>query len=153
MAMRWNPEEEAPFCFPSFIFQGTLFKDYQSYVTIHRYPHTHLAQTWHSSACRHSSLGDVAISGIKLYILFIQPPTLSYLSPRVPQCAEADFNSPYILASILPQTFIVYIVPPLWFTKVKITCQYLKANGRNWTADMYFIKLYYLAVINNQLIV
>lgn len=41
---------------PPLVFQWTLFKDYQSHVTIHLTVLTH-AQPWHSSACRHSSLG------------------------------------------------------------------------------------------------
>lgn len=91
---RWNPEEEA-----SIVFQETLFKDYQSHVTIHHSPHTHThihthAQPRHSSACRHSSPGDVAISGIKHPVHPVLHFLLVLLLSLAAKRAEADFNSP-----------------------------------------------------------
>lgn len=88
------------------LFQETLLKDYQSHVTIHHYHRTHLTNKHrHSSACRRSCLGDIAISGMKVYIRLIQTPP-----PPPLRCVVSVSLCP----SVLRQSYIVYFLFP-WF--------------------------------------
>lgn len=101
-----------PCFFYLFVFQGTLFKDDQSRMTIHHFIRTFITQPWHSSACRHSPPEDVTISGIKTWHPAPSVP-LPALLFFVNQHNEADFISPYFLVNFyLKYFFFILPLPP-----------------------------------------